>query len=512
LTTALDDLRSRLAQVQDLRAVTMGLAWDQQVIMPPRGAAGRAEALATVESLAHERFCDAETGRLIEAAAAEVAGSPEDSFAASIVRVGRRDWEKACRVPAELMAEIARSAAIGYEAWTQARARSDWPAFQPYLERMLELKRRYVECFDGFACAYDALLDDYEQGMTTAEVARVFEELKRDLVPLIAAIASRGDLVDGSPLRGEFPLPPQHALARRVVDRLGFDPEAWRLDTAVHPFATNMGLGDVRITTRYDPTDFVTSLFSAIHETGHGLYEAGSDAELERTPLAGGVSLGLHESQSRMWENVVGRSRAFSAWLLPIVQEAFPDQMGRVDVEAYYRAVNEVAPSLIRVEADEATYSLHIILRFELEQDMVEGRIKLADLPEAWNAKMREYLGIDVPSHAEGVLQDVHWSEGAIGYFPTYALGNVMAAQIWDAARRDLPGVESGFERGEFTSLRDWLTERLYRHGRKFTPAQTLARVAGGPLDARPYLRYLREKLGAIYDLDGAATGAPSEP
>jgi carboxypeptidase Taq len=364
---------------------------------------------------------------------------------------------------------------------------------------MLELKARYVECFDGFDCAYDALLDDYEEGTTTAEVARVFAQLKEGLVPLIREVADRGDAVDPAALHGEYPIPAQEALARRVIEHLGFDPEGWRLDTAVHPFATNMGLGDVRITTRYEPTDFASSLFGALHETGHGLYEAGSDPVLERTPLVGGVSLGLHESQSRMWENVVGRSRAFSSWVLPLIREAFPGQLDDLDTETFYRAVNAVQPSLIRVEADEVTYSLHIILRFELEQDMVEGRISLDDLPEAWNAKMAEYLGIQVPRDAEGVLQDVHWSHGAFGYFPTYALGNVMASQIWEAARRDLPGVQEGFERGDFAALRGWLTERLYRWGRRNTPKETLARVAGGPLDAAPYLRYLTEKVGGIY-------------
>ena len=518
MTQALDALRKRLAQVQDLHAVILGLDWDHQVVMPPRGGRARAEALATLQTILHERFADDETGRLLEAAEAEVAGAGEDGGAgedaesrdAALLRVARHDWEKARRVPGELKAEIARVGAISYEAWTRARADSDWDAFRPHLARMLDLKRRYVECFDA-ACAYDVLLDDYEEGMTTAEVASVFGELKAGLLGLLDEIRARSGAANASLLRGEFPLPAQEALARRVVERLGFDPEGWRLDTTVHPFATHLGVGDVRITTRYDPTDFVLSLFSAMHETGHGLYEDGSDPALGRTPLAGGVSLGLHESQSRLWENIVGRSRAFSTWVLPLIREAFPGQLDELDVETYYRAINAVEPSLIRVEADEVTYSLHVILRFELEQEMIEGRVALADMPEAWNAKMAEYLGVEVPRDAEGVLQDVHWSQGAIGYFPTYALGNVMSAQIWRAARTELPGVEEGFSRGEFAPLRAWLTERLYRWGRTNTPMETLARAAGGPLDARPYLGYLREKMGSIYGLDEAAATAPHE-
>ncbi|HEY2637586.1 MAG TPA: carboxypeptidase M32, partial [Solirubrobacteraceae bacterium] len=451
----------------------------------------------------HERFADDEVGRLIEAARAEVDGAEPDSFEASLVRVAARDWDKARRVPGELKAELARAGTIGYEAWMRARAESDFASFAPHLKGMLELKARYVACFDDFDCAYDALLDDFEEGTTTAEVAAVFGQLKEGLVPLIRDVTSRPEPIDVSVLRGDFPLPAQEGLARRTIEHLGFDPEAWRLDTAVHPFALNMNLGDIRITTRYDPREFASSLFGALHETGHGLYEAGSDPSLERTPLCGGVSLGLHESQSRLWENIVGRSRTFSSWVLPLAREAFPSELDEVGVDDYYRAVNAVEPSLIRVDADEVTYSLHIILRFELEQELIEGRLAVDDLPEAWNAKVAEYLGIEVPRDADGVLQDVHWSGGALGYFPTYALGNVMGAQIWEAAQRELPGVEDGFSRGEFAPLRDWLGERLYRHGRKRTPKETLARAAGGPLDAGPYLRYLESKLNAVY---GAAT------
>jgi carboxypeptidase Taq len=497
---ALDTLRRRLAEVQDLHAIGMGLEWDQQVMMPPRGASLRAEALATLETLHHERFASEETGRLLEAAQREVDGAGE--IDGDLLRVTRRDWEKARRVPTDLKAELARAGATGYAAWTRARAASDWELFRPHLERMLELKARYVECFDGFACAYDVLLDDFEQGTTSAEVAAVFDEVKAGLVPLIADIG-HADRVDDACLHGDFPVERQEALLHRLLPVFGFDAEAWRLDVTVHPFATNLGTSDIRITTRYDPAFFNVAFFGALHETGHGLYEAGSDPALDRTPLVGGASLGLHESQSRLWENVVGRGRPFSAWVLPMLREAFPDRFGAVDVDTYYRAVNRVEPSLIRVEADEATYSLHVILRFELEQEMIEGRLALRDLPEAWNARMREYLGVEVPDDARGVLQDVHWSAGLIGYFPTYALGNIMAAQIWEIVRGERPTLDAEIGHGDLAPLRDWLAARLYRHGRRRTPKETLANVlGGGALDAGPYLAYLRGKLGAIYGLD----------
>lgn len=504
MAAALDALRTRLAEVSDLGAVTLGLAWDQQVMMPPGGAALRAEALATMETLSHERFASDEVGRMLDAADAEL-GAPDDSFAGSLVRVARRDWDKARRVPSELKAELARTTALAYEAWTEARARSDYEIFKPHLGKVLELRRRYADCFGEAECAYDALLDDFEPGMTTAEVARVFAELRDGLVPLIADVARVADRVDDSMLHSDFPVDRQERLVRRAAVALGFDPRHWRLDSTVHPFAAGFGTQDIRVTTRYDPAFFPTALFGVLHETGHGLYEAGSDPSLDRTPLVGGVSLGLHESQSRLWENFVGRGRPFSGWLLDLLREERPETFAAVEPDAYYAAVNRVAPSLIRVEADEATYSLHIIIRFELEQDMVEGRVSLDDLPEAWNAKYAEYLGLEVPDAASGILQDVHWSDGAMGYFPTYALGNVMAAQIWDVARENLPSLDDELARGETAHLRAWLTERLYRHGRIRTPRETLALATGGTgeLDARPYLAYLREKLGAIYGLSG---------
>jgi carboxypeptidase Taq len=493
---ALTDLRERLAELHDLAAAGGLLGWDQQTMMPEHAAPQRAEQLATLGRIVHERFTDDAIGRLLDDAT-PASGSVDEA----LVRVTRRDWEKARRVPSELAAELARAGALGHQAWLEARERSDFTAFLPFLERNVELKRRYIECFDGYDDPYDVLLDDYEEGMTSAEVDRLFAELRDELVPLIAAIAERADAVDDALLHGEFPVERQRALVRGVLERLGWDAGGWRLDEAAHPFATSFAPSDVRLTTRYDPTYVGSALYGAIHEFGHGLYESQVDPALARTPLGEGVSLGVHESQSRLWENVVGRGRPFVGWLHGELRSVFPERFARVDANALYRAVNRVQPSLIRVEADEATYGLHIILRFELEREMVAGTVLLHDLPEAWNARMKEYLGVEVPDDAHGVLQDVHWAGGDIGYFATYALGNLIAAQLWERAREDLPGLDSALAAGDGGPLREWLRERVHRHGRTLTPRELVARAVGGPIAVGPFVAYLRAKLGPIYGL-----------
>jgi carboxypeptidase Taq len=499
---AYEELRRRLGEVHDIGQASAVLHWDQETMMPPGGAAARAEQLATLQGLAHERFTSDEIGGLLEGLRPYEESLDPDSDEACLIRVTRRDWEKAHRVPTELAAEIARAASLGRQAWGSARAESDFAAFAPFLERNLELKLRYIECFPKADHPYDVLLDDYEPGATTAEVSRTFDRLKEGLVPLIAAIAERSDRVDDGPLQGDFPEDVQRRVLLDLLERLGYDRERWRLDPSLHPFSTSFATTDLRITTRYHRDLIGSALFSGMHEFGHGLYEASVDPALERSPLASGCSLGLHESQSRTWENLVGRSRPFWRYFYPTLREAFPATLGGVDEEAFYRAVNKVQPSLIRVEADEATYNLHVILRFELEQLLVEGRLDVAGLPEAWNARVKDYLGLDVPDDARGVLQDVHWSGGAFGYFPTYALGNVIAAQIWEAIRADMPDIHDRIEAGDFASLREWLRDHLHRHGRKFTPADTLTRVAGGPLDTEPLLVYLQSKFGELYGLE----------
>jgi carboxypeptidase Taq len=489
---AMHELRERLAELQDLSAAGGLLGWDQQTMMPERAAPLRAEQLGTLGRIVHERFTDDAIGRLLDA----LADDPDP-----LVRVTRRDWDKARRVPSELAAELARAGALGHQAWVEARERCDFAAFLPFLERNVELKLRYIECFDGFDDPYDVLLDDYEEGMTSAEVDRLFGELRSALVPLIAAIAQRADAVDDAPLHGDFPVERQRVLVRRVLERLGWDAGGWRLDDAAHPFATSFGPGDVRLTTRFDPSYVGAALYGAIHELGHGLYESQVDPSLARTPLGEGVSLGVHESQSRLWENVVARGRPFTGYLHGELQAAFPKRFGALDAEALYRAVNRVAPSLIRVEADEATYGLHIILRFELEREMIAGTVALRDLPEAWNARMKDYLGVEVPDDAHGVLQDVHWSGGDIGYFATYALGNLIAAQLWERARADLPGLDDALAQGDGSSLRAWLGERVHRFGRSIPPRELVAQATGGPIAVQPFVDYLRGKLGPIYGL-----------
>jgi carboxypeptidase Taq len=502
MTTALERLRHRTAELADLRNVGQLLEWDQQTMMPRRGVPARAEEMATLGRIAHDMFVAPETGRLLDEAEREVADLPEDSDDASLVRVTRRRFEKSSRVPGELAADIARAASVGQEAWIQARADSDFASFAPHLRRNYELARRYVECFDGLECAYDALLDDYEPGMKTSEVAPLLAELKSELVPLISKISEHADRVDDSVLHGHFPVDRQRQLVAEVVERMGFDRAGWRMDDAVHPFATGLGSGDVRITTRWDETFFASGLFGAMHECGHGLYEAGIADGLQRTPLGHGESLGLHESQSRLWENMVGRGRAFCGVLAPRVAQLFGGSAAELDQGSLYCAVNRIHPSFIRVEADEATYGLHIVLRFELEQELIDGRLEIDELPEAWNARFQEYLGLEVTDDALGVLQDVHWSAGLIGYFSTYALGNLIAGQLWEKVHADVPELDEQLASGELLGLREWLREHVHRHGAKFTSRELLEREIGEPLVVRPFVSYLTAKLEQVYELE----------
>ena len=383
-----------------------------------------------------------------------------------------------------------------------AREASDFAAFMPYLERNFELVRRYIDCFDDFECAYDVLLDDYEPGGRTSEVAPLFDELKAELLPLIAVVEQHPDRVDDSLLYGHFPVERQRELVSWLLARMGFDRAAWRIDDAVHPFATGFSNHDVRITTRWDEGFLPTSVYGAMHECGHGLYEEGIAQSLQRTPLGHAESLAMHESQSRLWENLVGRGRPFCGVLAPRVAEVFGNGLSALDADSFYRAVNRVAPSLIRVEADEVTYGLHIIIRFELEQELVEGRLAIRDLPEAWNARYEEYLGVEVPDDAHGVLQDVHWAAGLIGYFPTYALGNLIAGQLFERARADLPDLDVQIAAGDLHALREWLREHVHRHGAKFSTSELLDRLVGGPIAVGPFVDYLKAKLGQVYDVE----------
>jgi carboxypeptidase Taq len=496
--TQLGELKTRLAELADLDNIGHLLEWDHNTMMPPKGAQSRSEALATLGRVSHDLLISDETARLLEGAAGELDGAAPDSDDARIIAVSQRRFDKARRVPAELVAEMARAGALGYEAWVEARRRSDFAAFVPYLERNLELLHRYVDCFEGFDCAYDVLLDNFEPGMKTAEVAALFADLRAELQPLIEAVRERSDRADDSCLHGSFATERQRRLVADTLALMGFDADSWRMDDTVHPFASNIGTGDTRITTRWDESFFASALYGAMHECGHGLYEAGIAEELKRTPLGHGESLSLHESQSRLWENMVGRSRAFSGVLAPRISELFDT---KVDPETLYRAVNRVQPSLIRVEADEATYGLHIVLRFELEQELIEGRLAVAELPEAWNARMKEYFGIDVPDDARGVLQDVHWSAGMLGYFPTYALGNLVAGQLWERAHAEIEDLDERIAAGELGPLREWLRDRVHRHGAKFGAGELLERVTDAQISVGPFVAYLKGKLSDVYGI-----------
>jgi carboxypeptidase Taq len=501
-----EELTTKLAEIHDVHMARSILSWDQHTKMPPKGGEVRAEQLGTLDRIAHELFIDDDIGALLEELRPYEESHDYDSDEASLLRVTRREYAKAKQVPSNLRAELTRAGAIALAAWVESREKSDYSIFLPYLRRNIELQREYVACFPKAEDDYDVLLDDFDEGMKTTEVRAVFDELKTELIPLIAEIAERADAVDNSCLSGHFPVDKQRAFALEVLEQLGYDLESWRLDPTVHPFAMSAATTDIRLTTRYDEND-MNSLMAAIHEFGHGFYEAGIDPRLERTPLSQVTSMSLHESQSRMWENLVGRSLPFWKHFYPRLQATYPEQFNGVELDEFYRAINKVEPSLIRIEADEATYNLHIILRFELEQEILEGSLDLADLPEAWNARMTEYLGVDVPDDAHGVLQDVHWSGGAIGYFPTYSLGNVISVQLWDQVRAAIPDLDQQFERGEFGELSSWLRENLHRNGRKFTSKETLERIVGGGIDSGPYLRYLKDKLGGIYGIR-AETGA----
>jgi carboxypeptidase Taq len=477
-------LKQRLGEIADLQHAESLADWDSRTFMPPEGAEARANVVATLTRVIHERFVSDEVGDLLDGL-----DGIDDETDAALVRLTRREFDRASRVPGELAAEMAHAAGVAVAAWDKAKAASDFASFVPHLERQLELKRRYVECFPEAQVPYDVLLDEYEEGMTTAEVQRVFDRLKEVLLPLIAAHTD-----DGAPLQGPFPVERQQHASGLVLDAFGWKPDTWRIDETPHPFASKPGAGDIRLTTHTDAGD-LTSLFSTMHEFGHGVYEFDIDERLARTPLARGTSAALHESQSRMWENLVGRSRGFWRWFYPQLQPLFPDALGSVDEETFVRAVSAIRPGLIRGDADEATYGLHIILRFELEQELLAGSLAIRDLPEIWNARMKEYLGVDVPDDAHGVLQDMHWAVGLLGYFPTYQLGNVISVEIWEVARRELGDLEEQFARGEFGQLREWLREHVYRHGSIYPPRELLERVTGSQLDPEPYLSYLQTKF-----------------
>jgi carboxypeptidase Taq len=494
LRSRFDELLRRLGEISDIERSGYLLGWDQETKMPPLGAPVRAEQVATLSRLGHERWTAPELGALLEELRELEESSQHDSFEASVLRVTRRDFEKKRHVPSELRAEMTRAGSLGYGAWLEAREAADYAILRPHLERRLELTHEYIACFPPSADPYDVLLDDHEPGMSTADVEAIFDRLKAELVPLVAGI---GEPVDDSCLHGNFPTERQREFSLEVLKRWGMDDESWRLDDTVHPFAANISEADIRLTTRFDD-DQLMGILSCLHEFGHGLYDRQLDPRYSRTPVAEGASFAFHESQSRLWENVVGRRLSTWTFFYPRLQEAFPEQLEQVPLRQFHRALNRVAPGARRVDADEVTYSLHIILRFELEREMVSGEVTPVELPEAFDAKLREYLGVEPADVVDGVLQDVHWSDSNFGYFPTYALGNVIGVQLWERATSELGDLDEEFRRGEFGSLREWLREHVHRWGRAFEPPELMQRAAGAALDPEPYLAYLNAKVEAL--------------
>jgi carboxypeptidase Taq len=495
----LAELKRRLLEISDLGAASSVLSWDQATYMPKGGAAARGRQSATLQRLAHERFVDPALGRLIDALTSRAASLSDDD--AALVRVVQRSFEKAIKVPAEYVVRATVLGAASYDAWTRARPANDFAAMVPFLEQILETSREYAEFFAPYEHIADPFIDDAEEGMTTAAVQKVFKALRRELVPLVHAIAEQAP-ADDRCLRQTFGEPAQLAFGLGVAQRMGYDLDRGRLDRTHHPFCTRFSAGDIRITTRVREDDLGDALFSTLHEAGHAMYEQGVSVAFDGTPLGHGVSAGVHESQSRLWENVVGRSRGFWEHYFPKLQQSFPDQFADVPLDTFYRAINKVERSLIRTDADEVTYNLHIMLRFGLEIEMLEGRLRIKDLPEAWHARMKSDFGVVPPDDRDGCLQDVHWYGGGIGgAFQSYTIGNILAVQFYDAAVKTHPDMPREIASGKFATLHGWLVDNVYQYGRKYRPDDLVQRATGSPMRIEPYVAYLRSKYGELYRL-----------
>jgi carboxypeptidase Taq len=491
---AYDELIRELREIALLGSVNSVLGWDERTQLPEKGAEHRAAQSSLLARMVHERFTSPRVGEwLQEVEGSDLARDPQ-SDAAVNAREVRRGYERARKLPSALVEEEVRVAVLAQQAWGEARAKSDYASFEPWLSKTLDLKRQEAKCVGYGRDMYDALLDEFEPGETAANLRRTFEGLRGPLVELIGKVASSGRKAPLEILERDYPPQGQEKLAREAAATVGFDFKAGRLDVSLHPFCTGLGPGDTRMTTRYDPHYFGDAFFGVLHESGHGLYDQGLPAEHFGTPLGEAVSLGIHESQSRMWENFVGRGRAFWRYFWPRVRAEFPAALKDVSDEQWYFAINDIRPSLIRTEADEATYNLHIMLRFELEQALLNDELKTRDLPAAWNEKMKQYLGVTPPDDARGCLQDIHWSGGAIGYFPTYTLGNLYAAQFFEQADKDLGGLDAQFARGEFAPLLAWLRKNIHRHGKRYRAGELVKRVTGRDLSPEPLLAHLRRK------------------
>ena len=496
----LGQLKTRLARIADLNGSASVLGWDQETMMPEGGVQARADQMSTLGGLAHEYFVDEEVGQLLEDLAGQSAEADFETDDASLVRVKRREYEKQVRVPTELVMELLSVSAVATEAWKKARTDHNFSIFQPHLEKIMDIQRRIADAlgYEGNN-PYDALLDSFEPGTTYENISAVFSQVRGPVVELIKTITERGKPVDETILAGDYPADKQLAFSRQVAEALGYDFEHGRLDLSAHPFTTSFAYSDVRLTTRVKPHDLVTCLMGVIHEAGHGMHGQGLSPQLYRTTIEQ-TGLATAESQSRFYENMVGRSRAFWTYWYPRLQETFPN-FKPVAFEDFYRALNQVKPGLIRVEADEVTYGLHIMLRFELENDILNNRVQVKDLPREWNDRMEALLGVRPPNDSDGVLQDIHWSGGGVGYFPDYWLGSIFAAQLWEQIVKERPSTEKDIAAGEYKGTLGWLREKIHTHGNKFTFPELVKRVTGGPLRWEPYVNYLQKKYGAIYGL-----------
>jgi carboxypeptidase Taq len=496
----LKKFKSIIAEAADLKRAVEILGWDQETNMPPGGAEARGDIRATLEKNSHEKYTSDELARLLEELEPFADELDPDSDDACLIKFIRRDVDRKNKLPAEMVAEKARLIPPANMAWREAREKSEWSIFEPHVEKVVDYVQRMAEYYKPYDHIYDPLLDEYEPGMKTKEVQAIFSEIRPKQAELIEAI-SKQPQVDDSVILKNYPKAKQLAMGNEIIKKFGYDFNRGRMDEVHHPFASTLGYGDNRITYRLDENYFNSFLFAIMHESGHAMYEQGIAKELARTPLYKGASYAIHESQSRLWENLVGRSKAFWEWFYPKLQDRFPSQVGDVSLDDFYKAINKVEPSFIRVEADEATYNLHIMLRLEIEIALLEGEIKVKDLPEFWNTRFKEYLGITPKNDAEGVLQDVHWSFGLYGYFSTYALGNLVSLQLWEKIKADIPNLEDQIRKGEFTNLLSWLQDKVYRHGKKFAPQELVKRITGSKIDGEPYIKYLNEKFGEIYGL-----------
>lgn len=498
MSEKLNRLKELLGEVSDLGRASSVLGWDQQVNMPPMGGEARGQQLATLGKIMQEKFTSEEVGRLIDDLKSEFAGGDSDD--AAMIRVATRNYDKAKRVPPAFVAEQAVVTSRAFEAWVEAKGKSDYSIFLPHLQNVVELVHKYISFFPPADHPYDTLLDDYEPGMKTADVKAIFDGLRPRQVGLIKAIGEAKQVKDDF-LRRKFNEKKMWGFGEEIIKAFGYDFNRGRQDKAAHPFETAFSVNDVRITTRYETENPLAMIFSTMHEAGHGMYEQGVNPAYERTALEGGTSLAVHESQSRMWENLVGRSLPLWEHFFPKLKKTFPAQLEGIGLKAFHKAINKVEPSLIRVNADEATYNLHIMLRLELEIAMVENKVELKRLPEIWNTKMREYLGVTPPNDAQGVLQDIHWSAGLIGYFSTYALGNLVSAQLWEKINKDIRNLDDQIRAGKFDALLGWLRENIYQYGHKYDPQDLVQRITGSKITPEPYVRYLTEKYSEIYSL-----------